>query len=66
MVNTNKLKGKIVENGFSISSYANVLGINRNALSAKLNNKSPFDIEQVKIMQQTLNINDIEEYFFVG
>lgn len=36
-MNTNKLRGKIVENGLNVGRLANILGIDRSTLYRKIN-----------------------------
>ena len=40
MINVNKLKGKIVENGMTVSSLAEKIGIDKATLYIKLNNNA--------------------------
>ena len=40
MINVNKLKGKIVENGMTVSSLAEKIGIDKATLYRKLNNNA--------------------------
>lgn len=40
MINVNKLKGKIVENGMTVSSLAEKMGIDKATLYRKLNNNA--------------------------
>ena len=47
MVNVNKLKGKIVENGMSIENLATVIGVDRATIYRKLNgNGASFSIKE--------------------
>ena len=39
MINVNKLKGKIVENGLSVADVANAIGIGTASLYRKMNGK---------------------------
>lgn len=66
-MNVNKLKGKIVENGLSISEVAEMIGIDRSSLYRKLNNKGEtLTIKEANYIVKVLKINPTEavEIFF--
>ena len=62
----NALKGKIREENKKYRSLSKETGISVNALNNKLNGYSVFDMREVSIMVEKLNIqpNDIIKYFF--
>lgn len=61
MVNTMLLKGKIVANGLTQRVLAEKMKISENNLSAKITGKSEFDLSQVMMLCEILNINDPDE-----
>ena len=62
MVNKNKLRGAIVRSGHTQTSLSQKLGMSRNALSAKVNGRSPITTEEAKRICQELGIvNDQEK-----
>ena len=61
MVNTNLLKGKIVAAGYSQGALAKELEMSENTLSARLNNKSSFNIGEVVAICEKLGIDDPNE-----
>lgn len=67
MVNTNKLRGKIVEQGFTCGSLAAAIGISPGTLGRKIRNLSDMTLEEVELIRTALNIppGRIMEYFFV-
>lgn len=62
----NALKGKIREENKNYRSLSKEIGISVNALNNKLNGYSVFDMREVSIVVEKLNIqpNDIIKYFF--
>jgi transcriptional regulator with XRE-family HTH domain len=57
MVNINKLKGKIVENGLTIEKLADNIGIDRSTLYRKINNKGEtFTIKEADLILNALNL----------
>lgn len=57
MVNINKLKGKIVENGLTTEKLADNIGINRSTLYRKMNsNGENFTIKEASLIAKTLNL----------
>jgi transcriptional regulator with XRE-family HTH domain len=61
-----KLLGKIKECGFTQSSLADAIKINRGTLSAKLNGQYPFSTKDIDSICKELNISndEIGAYFF--
>ncbi len=60
MTNTNKLKAKIIEKGFTIKSFANELGISKSTLSQNINNKILFSQERIKEISKKLDLTPTE------
>ena len=61
MVNVNKLKGKIVENGMSIENLATVIGVDRATIYRKLNgNGASFSIKEADSIVKALSLNATE------
>ena len=54
------LRGKIVENCKSASAFARKLGISRQSLSYKLNNKTSFTQEQISMSIEILSLTEEE------
>lgn len=64
MTNTNLLKAKIIENGFTVGSIAEKIGISHTSMSYKLNNKREFTASEMQKLCIALNITKKEPYFF--
>ncbi len=66
MVNTNKLRGKIVEQGLTFGRLAQMIGVSPSTLGRKIRNVSDMTLEEVELIRDSLNIppNRIMEYFF--
>ena len=67
MVNINKLKGKIVENGLTIDKLADLINIDRSTIYRKLSNKGEtFTIKEATMIAQVLHLSadDINAIFF--
>ena len=67
MVNTNKLRGRIVEQGLTFGRVAQKVGVSPSTLGRKIRNVSDMTLEEVERIRDVLNIpnNRIMEYFFV-
>lgn len=67
-MNKNKLKAKMVEHGDTSEMLAEVLGIHRSCLSAKMNNYrgAEFNQTEIKVMAKRYEMTDAEviEIFF--
>lgn len=57
----NKLKGKIVEAGYSQRSLALELGMSKNTLNSKVNGKIPFNTVEIERICDKLGIHDVAE-----
>lgn len=67
MVNTNKLKGKIVECGLNISELAELIGIDKATLYRKINaNGQTLTIREADIISKELNLSreEVNDIFF--
>ena len=66
MVNTNKIKGKIVELGMTNKNLASALNLALPTISQKLNNVRPMYLHEAEIIGKLLNIKpeDFTIYFF--
>lgn len=61
MTNTNLLKLKITASGLKISFIAEFVGISRQLLWKKINNKTPFNQFEIEKMCTVLKIEDLTE-----
>lgn len=68
MVNENKIHARIVEQGFTLSSFAERLGLSRPALRAKMRGESDFRSSEIMTICDILDIpiKDVVTYFFCG
>lgn len=66
MVNSNKIKGRIVELGLTQKDIAMALGIAPPTISQKINNIRSMDVREAFVIAEILKISDKEfrEYFF--
>lgn len=64
MTNSNKLKAKIIECGYSVKDVAEKIGIQPRTLSRKIHNKSKFKTSEVSELCILLGITNIIEVFF--
>lgn len=66
MINTNKLKGRIVEMGFTQADGAKCLAIAQPTFSQKINNLRPMDLDEAEKLAEWLQIpvEDYGTYFF--
>ena len=63
-MNYNKLRGKIIEKGYTIKSFSQELEIPLSTMSDKLNGKTEFKASEMFKIAKALEIDDIKEYFF--
>ena len=65
MVNANKIKGRIVEQGMSIGKVADVMGVSASTLGRKLRGLADFTLNEVVYLMQILGIKKSEftDYF---
>ena len=66
MTNSNKLKGRMVEMGYNISSFSEALHISRPCLRKKINGQSDFRVSEIEKVCSVLSIptTEIGVYFF--
>ncbi len=58
----NKLKGKIVEAGYTQKSLAKEIGMSKNTLNSKINGKIPFNTDEIERICSCLSIvNPVEK-----
>lgn len=60
----NKLRGKIVEKGYTMRSLSEKTGIPTSTLSNKMNGVSEFKTTEIIKISEILGINNYQEYFF--
>lgn len=58
---TNKLKGKIAEAGYTQRTLAAAMGMSKNTLSSKINGKSQFNSREIERICDLLAILSLEE-----
>ncbi len=66
MINENKIRGRIVERGYTLSSFSKEMGLSRVGLRNKLNGEWDFRVSEVERLCELLDISkkDIILYFF--
>lgn len=66
MINTKKIKGRMVEKGLTQSDVAKALNIAAPTVSQKINNVRPLNLSEAKVLSELLDISDGEfgDYFF--
>lgn len=64
MTDSNKLKAKIIEKGYTQEIVANKLGISMASLNYKINNKRPFNSNEMFLLCDILDIKNPKQYFF--
>lgn len=60
MTDTNKLKAKIIEKGFTITSLAKELNLSKTTLSQKTNNKVKFSQVDIRKISEKLELTGEE------
>ena len=60
MTDTNKLKAKIIEKGFTITSLAKELNLSKTTLSQKTNNKVQFSQVDIRKISEKLELTGEE------
>ncbi len=63
MIDTNKLRGKIAENGFSQREIAEIIGVTPKTFYDKMK-RGIFDSDEMYKMVELLNIEEPAEIFF--
>lgn len=66
MVNSRKIKGRLVELGLTQKDVAKKIGVAQPTLNQKINNIRPMDLREAEAIANLLEINPMEftEYFF--
>ena len=66
MVNTNKIRGRIMEQGLTIGSLAPLVGVSPSTLGRKIKNNADMTLGEVEAIRDVLNIppERVMEYFF--
>lgn len=59
-MNMLKLKGKMVENGYSVETLASKIGVDRSTLYRRFNDGEKFTLEEVGKIKTALNLADDE------
>lgn len=62
MVNINKLRGKVVENGMKVSDLAEAMNIDRATLYRKLARDTSFSVEEANKIVEILGLSPSEAY----
>ena len=65
MINANKLRAKIVEQGMTQAQVAQEMGMSAKTFSVKMNN-GKFGLDEAEKMIKILNISEPEKYFFAN
>ena len=58
MVNANKLKGRIIEQGRSIEDIAGIIGMHRSTLYRKMAGDFPFTVDEASQIVTLLNLSN--------
>ena len=66
LINSNKLKGRLVERGLTQKNVADVLGIAQPTVNQKINNIRPMDLNEAEKLAELLDIKpeEFQIYFF--
>ena len=67
MINTAKIKGRIVEKGLTIQAIAPKIPCSAYTLGQKIGNESPMNLEEAMVLVEELNITKEEfaEFFLI-
>lgn len=60
MVNTNKLKGRIIEKGYSVATLAKAIGVDKSTFYRKLGGECPFTIQDADRIADVLQLTPDE------
>lgn len=68
MTNTSKIKGRIVEMGFTLSSFSDTVNISRPCLRSRINGQTDFRASEIERVCAALKISrtEIGDYFFTN
>jgi len=66
LVNSRKIKGRLVELGLTQKDVAEKIGVAQPTANQKINNIRPMDLQEAEAIADLLKINPVEfvEYFF--
>lgn len=64
--NSNLLRGRIAEKGYTQREVAKMIGITYQSFSEKINNKSNFKVSEIIKLCDILDISDKDRYFFAS
>lgn len=66
MTNTSKLRGRIVEKGFTLESFSEAVGMTRQTLRHRLDGTREFKVSEIQRSCEVLSISrdEIGDYFF--
>ena len=64
MINTRLLKSHFVKCGKTQDQVARLMGISHQTLSGKVNNKVPFNVDEVSALCRILNIDEDKDAIF--
>lgn len=66
MTNSRFLKAAMIRNGYTAGSLADSIGLSRQSMSYKLNNKRVFTVDEISAISEKLNLSleEKEEIFF--
>lgn len=67
MINSNKIKARLVELGMTQKDISSYLGISQPAVNQKINNIRPMGLDEAEKIANLLRISseEFKEYFFV-
>lgn len=67
MTNGRFLKAAMIRNGYTAGSLADSIGLSRQSMSYKLNNKRMFTVDEIKAISEKLNLSlEEKEAIFFG
>lgn len=68
MTNSNKLKGRITEKGYTLSSFAEAIHLSRPCLRKRISGQSDFKASEIETICNLLDIPHTEmcNYFFAA
>lgn len=66
MIAVNKLKGKVVEQGMTMTAFAKEIGMDYSSLYRRLDGQISFTVSDVEVITKVLHLNneDIVKIFF--
>ena len=59
-----KLRGRMAEMGVTQGMAAAVLGITSQSFSRKINGKFQFNMKEIRILKEYLELENVDDYFF--